>query len=509
MRNMPVGVLALFLIAPSSPMVGGGLDTARLDRYVRQAVHDYSVSGLAIGIVNDSSVIFQKGYGNVGSPRSEPVTATTLFPIGSCTKAFTCACLGILVDQHKIDWDDKVIKYLPGFGLSDPYVTSHLTIRDILSHRTGLGESTGDVLLFGTSDSRDELIGKIPQLPLKSGFRESYGYNNLMYLVAGRIIEAVTGETWEKFIEVNIFRRAGLQNTTTDLTIPVETAHLAFPHNEQGKLSEYWNVFNPHVGPAGSIISNIQDMNKWLQLLLHQGSLGGKRVLSQRTTEEIMNPQIIVPVSPYWKDNGVHLQAYGLGWKLFDYGGRLIVEHTGGGAGFVCEMVLIPEEKIGFVVLTNQMTWLASVVAYYVTDRILERPERDWSKEMLMYYRDELANKKQRLAAVLGGRRISVLPTEDLTKYVGTFRDPIYGEAEIALKDSALFFRLVPAPRLFDCTLEPWDDQKFKAEFPLCIALDFPLAFLAFDVDSQGKVEGFKISLLDDNMFTDYYFKKR
>jgi CubicO group peptidase (beta-lactamase class C family) len=500
-------LIIVYFVTSLSVFAQKEIDTTKLDQYIKKSISDYKVTGLAIGIVSDTSIIFQKGYGLLNKSKSDIVTTKSLFPIGSCTKAFTSACLGILVDEHRINWDERVIKYLPGFKLSDPYITSKLTIRDILSHRSGLGDQNGDVLLYGTNYKRDELIDKIQYLPVKDGFRQNYGYNSLMYIVAGRIIEKVSNETWEKFIENNIFKTIGMCNTTTDLTIPLNTNNLAFPHNEKGELSKYWNVFNTDVGPAGSIISNVEDVNKWLQLLLNHGSINNKNMLSPKTTEELLSPQTIMQVSPFWRYNGVHFQTYSLGWKLYDYGGKLITEHTGGGAGFICNMVLIPEEHIGIVILTNQITWVASALEYYILDRILGNPERDWSSEMLGYYKEELESNKQKKEKLLQKRTTDTHPSLDIVKYSGIFKDENYGEAEISLKNNSLVFRFISAQGFYDCTLEHWEHNTFKAEFPLSKELDFPIGFVTFDVNQQGNVEGFKIKLLNDNMFNDYYFK--
>jgi CubicO group peptidase (beta-lactamase class C family) len=484
------------------------IDTTKLDAYIQKGISDYSVAGLAIGIVSDTSIIFQKGYGVLNKTKSKTTNPQSLFPIGSCTKAFTCACLGMLVDEHKIAWDDKVTKYLLDFKMHDPYITSELTIRDILSHKSGLGNSNGDALLFGTHFTRDELIEKIQYLPIKDGFRECYGYNNLMYIVAGKIIEKVSNETWEEFIKKRLLKVIGMHNTTTDLTISLETDNLAFPHNEKGELSNYWNVFDPNVGPAGSIISNIEDMNKWLQLLLNNGSLNHQQVIAKNTVEELFSPQTIMQVNPFWKYNGVHFQTYGLGWKLYDYEGKLIAEHTGGGAGFICNMFLIPEKKIGVVILTNQITWLASVLQYYIVDMILEKPERDWSNEMLGYYKEEMKDEKQKKEELLKKRTIGTHPSLAVVRYSGIYKDEIYGEAEVSMENDSLYFRLSPAQGFYDCNLEHWEHDTFKAEFPLSKELDFPIGFLTFDINAQGNVEGFKIKLLNDDTFDNYYFKK-
>ena len=503
-----IRLLVLNLILSLPLYSSDKIDTTKLDAYIRKGVSDYSVAGVAIGIVSDTAVLFQKGYGVLRETNSEAVTPESLFPIGSCTKAFTCACLGMLVDVHTVAWDDKVVKYLPDFATADPCVASQLTIRDVLSHRTGLGNGNGDLLLFGTHYARNELVEKIRTLQMKDGFRERYGYNNLMYLVAGQIIEKVSNERWEEFIEKRLFKTIGMGHTTTDLGISLQTDHLAFPHNEQGALSSYWNIFDTSVGPSGSIVSTIADMNAWMQLLLNKGKRNGQQVLAGNTVKEMFSPQTTMQVNSFWKHNGVNFEAYGLGWKLNDYGGSLVAEHTGGGAGFICDMFLIPEKKIGVVILTNQMTWLASALQYYIVDRILGKTERDWSAEMLGYYKEEMKKAKQDKESLLQKRSIGTHPSVALARYRGVYRDKVYGTAAITMKSDSLQFRFTPAEGFYDCTLEHWEHDTFKAEFPLSKELDFPMGFLTFEINAQGVVEGFKIKSLNDPLFDDCYFKR-
>ena len=250
------------------------IDVDSLDNYISKLVTEYNMPGIAIGVIHNDEVIFKKGYGTTSKENGFPINTQTVFPIMSCTKAFTATCIGILVDEGKLKWNDKVIKYLPDFKLSDPWITKEITISDLLSHRSGLRSFDGDLLWYGTNYSSDEIIDKIQYYPIKGSFRLDFNYNNVMYIVAGKIIEKVTGLTWNEFLKAKIFDILGMKDSSTTLSELTKTAEHALPHiaNKPIRPRSLDNV-----APAGSINSTIDDMLLWLQMYLNSGAFFEKK----------------------------------------------------------------------------------------------------------------------------------------------------------------------------------------------------------------------------------------
>ena len=241
-------------------LMSQSLNVDSLDVYISKLVAEYHMPGLAIGVIHNDSVIFKKGYGVTNTQRGKSVNTQTVFPILSCTKAFTATCLGILVDEGKLNWDDKVIQHLPNFKLSDPWITKEITISDLLSHRSGLGTYDGDLLWYGSKYSREEIIEKIQYYPIKNSFRVDFNYQNVMYLVAGKIVEKVSGLTWGEFVRDRVFAPLEMYYSSTSLSELLKAASYAHPHIANKPITPR---STDNIGPAGSINSNIDDMLRW------------------------------------------------------------------------------------------------------------------------------------------------------------------------------------------------------------------------------------------------------
>lgn len=301
-----------------------------IDAYAEKVRSDWNVPGLAIAIVKDDKVIFQKGYGVRDMNKPEKVDENTLFAIASNSKAFTTASLAILIDEKKIGgWDDKVSKYLPEFQMYDPYVTSELTIRDLVSHRSGLDTFSGDLLWYDTTYSPDEILRRTRFLKPVRGFRAGYGYQNLMFLAAGRIVEKVSGKSWGAFVKERILTPLGMTRTTTSVKDMKD--NFAMPHNESGgklRALPLGNIDNS-IGLAG-LNSSVADVAKWLRLQLGRGTFEGKQIFSKERSGEMWQQNIFLPVNPNpAKEAPMQMfSGYGLGWGLADYRGRKLVSHT-------------------------------------------------------------------------------------------------------------------------------------------------------------------------------------
>ena len=317
--------------------------------------------GMSVAIVKDGKVLFAKGYGVRALTKPDKADADTLFGIGSNTKAFTVAALSMLVDEGKLRWDDKVTDLLPGFRLYDPYVTRELTVRDLLSHRSGLGLGSGDLMLFPPSDfTRAEIIHNLRYLQPASSFRSKYAYDNLLYIVAGELIPKITGISWEQFVQTKILDRLGTGCAAT-LTLTGANHNVAAPHVViDGKLTEVAPDPSTAYDPAGSIQCSANGMAAWANLQLAGGQLpDGSTLFSTARHKEMWTPQTIVPVSTSATNPQTRFRNYGLGWFIEDYDGALRVTHTGGLIGMVSYVSLLPEQHVGVVVLTNQQSGAA------------------------------------------------------------------------------------------------------------------------------------------------------
>ena len=374
-------VIVLLLLAPLS---AAAQSVPRgLDEYIEKARTDWGVVGLAVAVVKDDSVVYAKGFGLREPGKSAAVDAYTLFAIGSNTKAFTAAVIGTLVDAGKMNWDDPVTRYLPGFQLYDPYASRELTIRDVLSHRSGL--SRGDQLWYATPFTRQEVLQRVRYLEPSWSFRSRYGYQNIMFLAAGEAAASAAGKSWQDLVAQKLFQPLGMTLSNTSVNDLAKASDVANPHAKvAGNAAPiaYRNIDN--VGPAGSINSNVLEMSQWLRLLLGNGSYKGQRVLSERIVREMLTPHTITGSGMDTIFPMSHFSVYGQGLGMRDYCGRKLVSHTGGIDGMLSVVAFVPEEKLGVVALTNTDDHNAApAIAYWVIDRFMKQPARDWSATFL------------------------------------------------------------------------------------------------------------------------------
>ncbi|MBD0325825.1 MAG: serine hydrolase [Pyrinomonadaceae bacterium] len=513
-RSLRFSLLCLLLlIAPLSSFAQTDM-AARLkeiDEYAQKAMQDWRVPGFAIAIVKDDAVVFAKGYGVRKMGETTPVDERTLFAIASNTKAFTAAALATLVDEKKIKWDDPVTQYLPGFQLYDPYVTRELTIRDLISHRSGLATFGGDLLWYDTTYNRDEILRRIRHLKPTSSFRSKYGYQNVMFLAAGQIVAAVTGKSWDDYIRERFLTPLGMTTTTTTITAFKSTDNIAAPHNElDGKMRvvRYSNVDG--VGPAASLNSNVAEMAQWLRLQLARGKFNGKQIFSAASSREMWSPQTIVPISESSeKFNPTrHFNTYGLGWFLSDYHGRKVVSHGGGLDGMISQTAMMPEENLGVVVLTNSETSLASILVNKTFDVFLGVAKRDWSAELLARVNQGKAAAQDAEKKLEDERAKNTKPSLALAQYAGRYTGAMYGDARITEENGKLVIRLAPAPN-FVGDLEHWQYDTFRVKWRDTVSYPFPKGFITFNLNAQGKVDEMKIDVPNPDFdFKELEFKR-
>ncbi|WP_347157421.1 serine hydrolase [Pontibacter chitinilyticus] len=454
-------------------------DLQQLDAYYQKTLKDWNVPGMAIAIVKDDSVIFAKGYGVKNSKIGGAVDANTLFGIASNTKAYTAAALGILVDEGKLKWSDPVQKYLPYLQLYSPYVTENLTIEDLLCHRVGFRTFAGDLLWYNTTYSRPEIIKRMRYLEPVYGFRDGFGYSNLMFITAGEVIEAVSGTTWENFIKTHFLQPLGMSRTYTSINDLKGVDNVTTPHGFDENGNPYptvltaWDSWNP----AAGIFTSVNQDAQWLRLQLNRGTYKGKRIFSEDVSRTMWNLHNPFPVTKQAEETipSTHFSGTGLGWFLSDYQGHKMVYHSGGHEGMNSRTVLLPEEHLGIVILTNSMSSIMTPVANYTVDQFLGiQNGRDWSQ----FYLDAAAESKKAEEAALAKapkekKKRKEQPTHALADYAGTYHSQLYGDATVTLKGNTLELQLVPAPTLGG-TLTYWQHDIFNLNWKNKYALLHP-----------------------------------
>lgn len=487
-------VVLLFAFAPSvtaqrAPLRG-------LDAYVGQAVRDWEIAGLAIAVVQGDSVVFAKGYGvrEVGKP--EPVDPNTLFAIGSNTKLFTAVAAGMMVDEGKMQWDDPATKHLPSFQLHDAYVTREMTLRDLLSHRSGLGRR-GDLLWYGTEYDRGEVLRRVRSLAPNTSFRSAYGYQNIMFLAAGEAVAAAAGRSWDEVIRERIFQPLGMARSNTSVRELQGDGNVARPHvRTDGKLIPvpYRNIDN--IAPAGSINSSAREMAEWVKMLLADGSYRDRKLLEPATLREITTPHTIIRMPPDTLFPSVHFVTYGLGVVAQDYRGVKMLWHTGGIDGMLSLVGLIPEKKLGVVVLTNTSGHnnLFTALMYRVFDAYLGAPQRDWSRILLAQTEAAEAQGAEQRRRMEEARVKDTQPSLPLDGYTGRYESAIYGDITVARENEGLVLRFGPS---FVADLEHWHYDTFRPRWREATS-GGPIPFVTFTLDAAGKVERLKIEDLDD-----------
>jgi CubicO group peptidase (beta-lactamase class C family) len=455
---------------------------------------DWGVPGVAIAVVKDDRVVLAKGYGVRELGKPEPVDERTLFAIGSSSKAFTAAAIAMLVDEKKLKWDDPATQYLPGFQLYDPYVTRELSVRDLLTHRVGL--ERGDQLWYATTFDRDDILRRIRYLKPSSSVRSKFGYQNIMYLAAGQLVRSVSGQEWDDFVRQRIFVPLGMKDTGTSIRTLSQSSDVAAPHSKfEGKIVPipYRNIDN--IAPAGSINSNVVDMAQWVRLHLGDGKFDGKQLISAAAAKEMAMPQTLIRLEGQMAAlyPEAHFLSYGLGWFLSDYRGRKLVEHGGSIDGMRALVAMIPEEKLGVVVLTNLSGTILSIpLTYRIFDAYLGASPRDWSAEMLKTM-TKLEEQARGMVAKQEAERVAgTKPSLALEKYAGDYRSEMYGDATVALENGKLMLRRGPH---FTGTMEHWHYDVFRVTWN---DRQMGKLFVSFRLDQKGKVAELNMENLAD-----------
>jgi CubicO group peptidase (beta-lactamase class C family) len=463
-----------------------------LDRYVDRILRTFDVPGLGLAIVANGEVVLTRGYGvrTLGQPT--PADAHTRFGIASNTKAVTAAALGLLVEEGLLEWDAPVVRYVPWFAMWDPWVTQHITVRDLLVHRSGLGLGAGDLLWWPPSTyTRKEIAYRLRYIQPVTSFRSAYAYDNVLYGVAGEVIEAVSGQTWEEFVRARILEPVGMTDSYLLPPPAGDTANVATPHARvDGTVQPVKPFISANLNPAGGIHASATDMARWLVVQLDSGRLEDDgRLYSQETTQQLWT--MVVPRDPGTPPTELaplrsNFAGYALGLNVLDYRGEKLVTHTGGLPGYVSRVALLPHSKVGVAVLTNMESGAAfNALTWHILDHYLDAPDHDWIdayERVDRRARRRLEEEENRTAA---GRDTASRPALPLERYAGTYRDPWYGDVEITLEEDGLAMRFTKSPSLmgdlvhwqYDTFVVRWRDRELRAD-----------AFVTFALEPDGSI---------------------
>ncbi len=485
-------------------MLRAQADMESIDKYISSARADWQIPGMSVAIVKDGKVVLAKGYGFKTSGKQDVVDENTLFAIASNTKAFLSAALSILVDEGQISWDDKVRKYIPEFTLYDSYVSNEATIRDLLSHRVGLGTFSGDYMWYKSNLEVKDLILKLKYLPQDYLFRSGYGYSNLMYITAGEVILRVTGKNWDEYIEEKIFDPLQMESTITSTNQLQKSGNIASPHKpfEDGNEVLRWVNWD-NMGAAGGIISNATDMSKWMIMQLNNGICDGDTILSKVQQNIMWTPQNNFNLSEKSKMRipGRHFSGYGLGWKLEDYYGNMMVSHTGGYDGMYSQVTLIPDLNLGIAVMTNSMKSIASPLSYYILNQYISKENRDWSREWLEENKNASSEPSQ-VQKIVNAQVKKTKPTLPNAAYEGVYNSGFHGDVVITKSDkTSLRIAFKNAPAL-SATLTHWHYDTWQIIWDETHAW-FDFGTVQFILDNKLDVKGMKIDVPNYDIFFD------
>jgi CubicO group peptidase (beta-lactamase class C family) len=406
------------------------------DVLIEKALLDHQVPGIAVGVVVDGHIIFVKGFGYRNLEQKLPMSSGTLFAVGSCTKAFTTFAMGNLVDEGKVGWDQPVIDILPEFRLWDQYATSNLTFRDLLTHRSGMPRH--EFMWYNSKMSKSEMLKRIRYLQPSYDIRERYQYGNLMYFTTGLAMERITGSSWEDFIRERILNPLDMRNSNFSVEETQASNNYATPYlekNDRLKQIPYRSL--SLISAAGSLNSNVDDMLKWVKMLLAGGVYNNQPLISPVTLRELHSPQVVIQGAPEAKD--AILNAYGIGWTIVSYKGHYYVSHDGVSDGFTSVVGLLPNENVGFVVLANKnMTALPRFISMAIIDRIMEIPNNDWFKDGVESIRKNKETMRESKMNEDRMRKTGTITSHPLEEYVGVYEHPGYGKLYIDLVDGKL-----------------------------------------------------------------------
>jgi CubicO group peptidase (beta-lactamase class C family) len=510
MKNCKLIFISVLILVFPTGIFAQALTTPQIDALVEKTMKTFDVPGIAVAIVKDGKVILEKGYGVISLNTMQKMDEHTRFGIASNSKAFTVAALGILVDEGKLKWNDRVTDIIPEFKLYAPYVTENFTIKDLLTHRSGLGLGAGDLMIWPDSSTftLKDIIHNLRYLKQVSDFRTKYDYDNLLYIVAGEVVARVSGMRWENFIQTKIMDPLQMTESAPNYALLKNKDNVIDPHAPvNGKVQVIHRDWKYVADAAGGIYSSVHDMCKWAVMQMHDGKYGDSlkdQLLAQDTHEEMWTPQTIIPVHGV-TNYRTHFAGYGLGWFLSDEMGYKVATHTGGLAGIVTQVTLIPEMQLGIIVFTNQQSGAAfTAITNSIKDSyygIKDKDRVEQYKNRVDQQNEEAKKITDKIWADIKTEQQKNAGSADFSKYMGTYTDPWFGDVIIAEKNGKPWFTSKNSPRLTgemlpfkgNTYIVKWNDRSMDAD-----------AYVMFSLDYEGNPNGIKMKPISP--LTDFSF---
>lgn len=428
------------------------------ESWVESGMERWEIPGISIAVVKDGEVAYSGGFGVLKLGDSTPVDEHSQFGIASVSKHITASSLAILVDEGKINWNDPVIKHIPWFQLSDPWATAHVTIHDLLTHQVGVGRVLGNRLQFMTNRSRNELLYSLRYHDFEQPFRSAYVYSNVMYTVAGEVVEAVTGQTWDEFIHERFFDPLQMTRTNSSISDLHPDGNAAWPHQyiEDEVVTiprRSWDV----AAPAGGVNSTAADMARWMLLQLNNGEYNDTVYISPSSLRAIQTPKVALPLNSV----DASQRSYGYGFNISDYNGYRMLEHGGASDGMNTSYALFPELGLGVIVMTNTFNTFREAIVRTIADHVIGVETTDWDSiyhNSFVRQFDAVSERRNRMHQ---DRASETTPAFDLQQYTGTYQHPMYDSAEITLENGNLYVTIFDDENLKG-QLEHWEYDTFR-----------------------------------------------
>ena len=480
----------------AQPAMDDARASAAFEQYIKATMPVWKTPGLSAVVIRNGNVVFRKGFGVIDAGGKEPFTTATLSACASTTKAMTAVCMGILVDEGKIKWSDKVSDVLPSFKLSDPYSTAEITVLDLFTHNTGLGNAD---FLWVMGYNREEIVQRMQWIPPAYSLRASYIYQNLMYMVAGEVIKAVSGKTWDVFITERIFNPLGMKHTYADHSaIPADetVAHPHYRHPETDSVMSIPYLYDDNIGAAGGVFSCADDMAKWLQCMSDSSKGNGIRLIKPATWEFLFAPKIVIQGEMYPTMSIIkpHWQTYGMGWFQHDYRGRMLNYHTGSLAGMTAIAGILQDQHTAVYIFGNlDHAELRHALLYKALDLFAFGDNtNDWSGKFYPMYKGREDTVKNREKATMAKRINGTTPSLAISAYAGTFTNKLLGQITVEEKNGKL---RVVFPNKTDILLEHWHYDIFRGTFTNWWN---DHAWVQFYLDKEGRISSIS---LDGDIF--------
>ncbi len=474
----------LTIVVAQAPTQPTALQKEQVEAIAQRAFAAFAPKGLVLAVVQDGELLAEVALGE--RQTGAPATPRTLFNIASCSKAFTAALVAQLVHEGKLSWDDRVIDRVPEFRMADPWITAHMTIADLLSHRCGLVTFAGDLLWYGSDYSDAEVLARIEKLPITQRFREQFGYQNLMYMVAGMVAQRATGHAWEELVEQRFLTPLGMTDSRASVQRLPEGAERAMPYIDGIECEDH--AFCA-CKPAAAIYASVHDLSAWIRLLLAGGRQGDQVLLEPDSLRELWRPHVAIGGGA--GAGTADFRAYGMGWFLSLDNGKKLVEHDGGMPGFLSKVSLLPADKFGFVVLNNANDGVLNEAVKAALLTAHNGGDADAAVDRIAKVNERIKTRTKAAVAKREAARLpNTKPSLPLGAYAGHYADKVYGDAEVTLDKEQLRVVLLPSKRRLFGPMSHWHQDVFRVDFPDRF---LPFALFRFELDTEGKVTGFAI----------------